>query len=242
MASFKREEALVRHLLGRLQLGDAATTDPNASGTETGVDVTVHLVDRRTIGVQVTEVDPYAVPGSARGQERAIAKAAPDRPYFMWGQNDPSVVLDAVARAITRKVEIAAKHSFEGYDEVWLLLSGGIPEHGAVVSTFIMTPWLSAEDLNRATDSLLRGSRYDRCFLLPILATEQACYPWDRASRWGKRVGLEDIGQVPREAYVQNLTKAAQAGDRQEIDRLCDEEWRKVLAEERQLAAAARLR
>jgi hypothetical protein len=234
MASFKREEALVRHLLSRLQLGDAATSDPNVSGTESGVDVTVHLVDRRTIGVQVTEVDPYAVPGSARGQEKAIAKAAPDRPYFMWGQNDPSVVLDAVARAITHKVEIAAKHSFDGYDEVWLLLSGGIPEHGAVVSTFIMTPWLLAEDLNRATDSLLRGSRYDRCFLLPILGAEQAFYPWDRASRWGKRVGLEDIGQVPREAYVQNLMSAAQAGDWQEVDRLCDEECRKVLAEMRQ--------
>jgi hypothetical protein len=235
MASFKREEALVRQLLERLSFGDATTDDPNAAGKETGIDVTVRLADLRTIGVQVTEIDPYAVPGSARGQEKAIAKAAPDRPYFMWGQNDPSVVLDAVARAITRKVEIAAKHPFEGYDEVWLLLSGGIPEHGAVVSTFIMTPWLSAEDLNRAADSLLRGSRYDRCFLLPILGAEQAFYPWDGASRWGKRVGLEDIGQVPREAYVQNLMKAAQAGDWQEVDRLCDEECRKVLAEMRQI-------
>ena len=234
MASFKREEALVRYLLGRLRLGDAATGDPNVSGNETGVDVTVRLADLRTIGVQVTELDPYAVPGSARGQEKAIAKAASDRPYFMWGQNDPSVVLDAIARAITRKVEIAANHSFEGYDEVWLLLCGGVPEHGAVVSTFVMTPWLSAGDLNSATDGLLQGSRYDRCFLLPILGAEQAFFPWDRASQWGKRVGLEDIGQVPREAYVQDLMKAAQAGDWQEVDRLCDEECRKVLAEMRQ--------
>jgi hypothetical protein len=36
----------------------------------------------------------------------------------MWGQNNPSVVLDAIARAITRKVEIAAKHPFDGYNEV----------------------------------------------------------------------------------------------------------------------------
>ena len=127
MASFKREQALVRYLLGRLHLGDAATSDPNVSGTETGVDVTVRLANLRTIGVQVTELDPYAVPGSARGQEKAIAKAASDRPYFMWGQNDPSVILDALARAITRKVGIAANHSFEGYDEVWLLLCGGRP-------------------------------------------------------------------------------------------------------------------
>jgi len=205
MASFKREEALVRHLLDRLGLGDATTDNPNMAGDETGVDVTVRLADLRTIGVQVTELDPYAVPGSARGREKAVAKSASGRPYFMWGQNDPSVVLGAIARAITPKVEIAAKHSFDGYDEVWLLLCGGVPEHGAVVSTFVMTPWLSAGDLNSATDGLLQGSRYDRCFLLPILGAEQAFYPWDRASRWGKRVGLEDIGQVPREAYVQNL-------------------------------------
>ena len=234
MASFEREEALVRHLLDRLGLGDATTDNPNMAGNETGVDVTVRLAGLRTIGVQVTELDPYAVPGSARGQEKAVAKSASGRPYFMWGQNDPSVVLGAIARAITRKVEIAAKHSFGGYDEVWLLLCGGVPEHGAVVSTFVMTPWLSARDLNSATDGLLQGSRYDRCFLLPILGAEQAFYPWDRASRWGKRVGLEDIGQVPREACVQNLMKAAQAGNWQEVDRLCDDECRKVLAEMRQ--------
>ena len=188
MASFEREEALAQHLLVRLGLGDATTDDPNAGGKETGIDVTVRLADGQTIGVQVTEVDPYLLPGSARAQEKAIAKTALDKPYGMWGQNDPLVVIDAIARAITGKVEIAAKHAFDGYDEVWLLLCGGIPEHGAVVSTFVMTPWLSAEDLNSATDSLLRRSAYDRCFLLPILGAEQAFYPWDRASGWEKRV------------------------------------------------------
>jgi hypothetical protein len=41
------------------------------------------------VGVQVTEVDPYVVPGLARAEEKAIAKTAPARPYGMWGQNDP---------------------------------------------------------------------------------------------------------------------------------------------------------
>lgn len=234
MASFEREEALVRHLLARLGLGDATTDDPNVAGKETGVDVAVSFADLRIIGVQVTEVDPYAMPGSARGHEKAVAKTAPGKPYFMWGQNDPLVVLDAIAGAITRKVEIAAKHSIDGYDEVWLLLCGGIPEHGAVVSTSVMTSWLSDEDLNSATDSLLRESRYDQCFLLPILGAEQAFYPWNRASRWEKCVRLEDISHVPREAYVDSLMKAADAGNWQEVDRLCDEECRDVLAEMRQ--------
>jgi len=231
VASFEREEALVRLLLNRLGLGDATTDDPNAAGKEAGVDVAVRVVDGRTVGVQVTEVDPYTLPGSARAQEKAIANTAPDKPYGMWGQNDPSVVLDAIVRAIARKVAIAAKHSFDGYNEVWLLVCGGIA--GAAVSTFVMTPWLSAEDLNSATDSLLQGSKYDRCFLLPILGAEQAFYLWSKPSRWEKRVKLEDIRDVPRAAYVDSLMKAAEAGDWREVDRLCDEECREVLAEMR---------
>ena len=213
MASFEREQALVRHLLDRLALGDATTDNPNAAGEETGVDVAVRIADGRIVGVQVTEVDPYALPGSARAQEKAVAQTAPGKPYG---------------------IGIAAKHSFDGYNEVWLLLCAGIPEHGAAVSTFVMTPWLSAEDLNSATDSLLQGSRYDRCFLLPILGAEQAFYPWSKSSRWEKRVKLDDIRDVPRAAYVDSLMKAAEAGDWREVDRLCDEECREVLTEMRQ--------
>ncbi len=234
MASFEREEALVRHLLARLGLSDAATDDPNAAGKETGVDVEIRIADGRIIGVQVTEVDPHAEPGSARAQENKVAKTAPGKPYGMWGQNEPSVVLDAIARAITRKVEIASNHSFDRYNEVWLLLCAGVPEHGAVVSTFVMTPWLSADDLNSATDSLLRSSKYDRCIFHPILGAEQAFYQWERASRWEKRVKLDDIRDVPRAEYVDSLMKAAEAGDWREVDRLCDEECRAVLTELRQ--------
>jgi hypothetical protein len=234
MASFEEEEVLVRHLLTRLGLSDATTDNPNVAGKETGIDVAVRIADGRIVGVQVTEIDPYTLPGAARAQEKAIAKTAPGKPYGMWGQNDPLVGLDAIARAIRRKVAIATKHSFDGYNEVWLLLCGAIPEHGAAVSTFVMTPWLSAEDLNSATDSLLQGSKYNRCFFLPICGAEQAFYPWSKPSRWQKHVKLGDIRDVPRAAYVNSLMKAAEAGDSQEVDRLCDEECREVLAEMRQ--------
>jgi len=109
----------------------------------------------------------------------------------MWGQNNPSVALDAIADRVKRKVEIATRHSFDRLDEVWLLVCAGVPEHGAVVSTFVMTPWLSAEDLNSATDTLLHGSKYKHCFLLPILGAEQAFYRWERNLRWEKSVKLE---------------------------------------------------
>lgn len=75
---------------------------------------------------------------------------------------------------------------------------------------------------------------YDRCLLLPILGAEQAFYPWDRAARWEKRVQLEDIRHAPREAYVDNLMKAAKSGNWQQVDGLCGEECRKVLTEMRQ--------
>lgn len=233
MASFEREKALVGHLLDQLHLQGKAI-NLNAAGQETGIDVAVRLADDRVIGVQVTEIDPYVIPGSSRAQEKRVAQSAPARPYDMWGQNNPSVVLNAITRTVTRKVEIVTKHSFDGYDEVWLLICAGVPEHGAVVSTFVMTPWLSAEDLNSATDNVLQGSKYSRCFLLPILGAEQAFYPWDRDSRWRKHVQLEDIRHVPREAYVNSLMKAAESGNWQEVDRLCDEECRKVLSETRQ--------
>lgn len=234
MASFEREEALVYHLMVRLGLQNATTGNPNGAGRETGVDVAVNLAGGRVIGVQVTEIDPHAIPGSARAEEKAVAKKSPGMPYFMWGQNNPSVVLEAMAKSTTRKVKIAAKHSFDGFDEVWLLICGGIPEHGVAVSTSMMTPWLSKEDLNSATDGLLRGSRYDRCYFLPILGAEQAFYSWDRVSQWEKRVRLEDISQVPRSAYVRSLMTAGASGNWQEVDRLCEEECWRVLAEMRQ--------
>ena len=47
MASFQQEKELVGHLLRRLNLGLVCVCDPNADGSETGVDVLVHLPDRR---------------------------------------------------------------------------------------------------------------------------------------------------------------------------------------------------
>ena len=58
MASFQQEKELVGHLLRRLNLGLVCVCDPNADGSETGVDVLVHLPDRRVVGIQVTEIDP----------------------------------------------------------------------------------------------------------------------------------------------------------------------------------------
>lgn len=174
MASFKREKALVKHLLRRIGLDDASLSDPNARGSETGMDLIVHLADGRAVGIQVTEIDPHAEPGKARAEEKRIAGKEQDHAYGTWTQNDPEIILASLARSVERKVTIADRHSFSDVAEVWLLVCAGIPEHGAAVSTFVITPWLSADDLNAACNSALEESKYARCFFLSILGAESA--------------------------------------------------------------------
>src|SRR5579875_3898357 len=200
MASFEREKDLVQYLLPRLDLSGAEIHDPNAGGTETGIDVSVKLADGRMVGVRVTEIDAHDRPGFARAQETKDAKAAAGGPYSGWAQNNPAVIRDAIKRSIERKVEIAAKHSFDGYNEVWLLLCASIPEPGAVVATFVMPKFLTAEDLNLETDDLLQQSKYHRCFLLPIISIgdPRPFYQWSKPSRWEKRVESDGIRHVPR--------------------------------------------
>jgi hypothetical protein len=234
MASFEREKALVEHLLRRMNLDSPSLSDPNANGSETGMDVIVHLADGRAIGIQVTEIDPHAKPGKARAEERRIAGNDQDAVYGMWAQNDPRIILDSLVRSIKRKITIAGRHSFSEVSEVWLLMCAGIPEPGAVVSTFVITPWLSPDDMNAASNSALEGSKYARCFFLPILNAEQSDYRWEKNCGWTKSVRLEDIRDIPRATYVNSLNKAAINGDWQEVDRLCDEECKMVLSEMRE--------
>jgi hypothetical protein len=234
VASFEREKALVEPLLKRESLGSASLSDPNAAGSETGMDVIVHLADGRAIGIQVTEIDPHAEPGKARAKEKRTARKGQDDVYGMWAQNDPKIILQSLVRSIERKAAIAERHSFSGVAEVWLLVCAGIPEHGAAVSTYVITPWLSADDMNAACNVALEDSKYARCFFLPILSAEQADYRWEKNRGWKKSVRLEDIGDIPRAAYMNRLHKAAVAGHWQEVDRLCDKECEMVLSEMRE--------
>jgi hypothetical protein len=232
MSKFEREKALTLHLLNRLGMTAAAISDPNSGGPEKGIDVLVQFTDGRTVGIQVTEVDPFAARGTARANEKRLSRAAPNKPYFLWGQNNRAVILGAIAHGIRRKVQIGARHSFKFVDEVWLLICAGVPEHGAMGSTFVMTPWLSVDDMNSSTDHLLRGSKYNRCFFLPIVGVEQSFYWWDETIRWKKSVHLEATRSTPREAYVQSLLDAS---TQQEFDGLVAEECRLILQEMRQV-------
>jgi hypothetical protein len=180
---FTREKDLVERLVKRLGLSADGYEDPNASGPETGADVAI-LCSGRRIGVQVTILDTGAIPGQAIAAEKAQANESlkfRGGVYGGWGQTDP---IPAIAAAITKK----SATDVTVFDEVWLLVSAGIPEHGAVVSTFVVTNWLTAEALTTATSEALSRSPYVRAFLHPITAPEDALYEWTPAQQWRKHV------------------------------------------------------
>ena len=231
MASFEREATFVEHLLARLDLQGASLSNPNSDGSETGMDVLVRLAEDKVVGVQVTELDPNTRRGEARAREKQDA-GRDENVYGGWAQNSPSVVLNSLVRTIEGKVRIAARHSFEDVHEVWLLVCCSVPEHGAIISTLLMTPWLTEADIDRATGSLLQTSKYDRCFLFPFVGVvERAFYGWKKNSGWKKSAKVDEACDTSRATYLDSLLQAAATGDWQEIDRLCEEECKNVLSE-----------
>jgi len=180
---FERERDLVERLVRRLGLDVDGYKDPNANGPETGADVTILRGDRR-IGVQVTILDTGGVPGKAIAAEKAQAREAWNTHGGVYGGFGNPLPMDAIVAAITKK----SATRVSGFHKVWLLISAGIPERGAVISTSFMTQWLTAEALTVATSGILRRSSYVRAFLHAITALEDALYEWTPAQQWQKHV------------------------------------------------------
>jgi hypothetical protein len=236
---FERESRLVERLLLRLGKRYDTLTDPNGN-EETGIDVLVRLSDGHAIGLQVTELDPHPKAGLARREEKLDAPNDPAAVYGGWAQNDSQVYLSkSLVCAVTRKAEIAERHSFEalGITQMWLLVCAGIPEPwGAAVSTSVMTPWLHEQEMEDATAKVLAKSKYDCCFFLPILGAERALYRREKDYVWKKSVLLDEFRDLASAEYIRALTLTAASGDRQEMDRLCEEECKTALRETREAA------
>src|SRR6266852_211283 len=192
---FAREKHVVELLMQRLGTLASQYIDPNAeAGQETGVDVIAVTATGR-VGIQVTELDTGDVPGQSRGEEKKAARAAGSLSggvYGAWAQNNPAKLLKAVERTIARKSTMTP---VAGFEEVWLLISCGVPELGAVSSTFVMTPWLDAVALNNATLDQLSKSKYGRAFIHAVLSVEQTLYQWSSLSgSWNKTTQPESLG------------------------------------------------
>jgi hypothetical protein len=151
---------------------------------ESGADV-VALVEGRRVGIQVTDLDTGDLPVKARASEAKLARDAERRggTYATWPQNRPDRMIAAIAHSISRK----SRMSFAGFDDFWLLVCCGVPEVGAIASTFLPTPWLDAARLDAATAQSLSASKYTRAFVHAVLGLEeQALYQWRRGGSWSK--------------------------------------------------------
>ena len=100
-------------------------------------DVVASIGDRR-VGIEVTrfhadERTEWRGSGSLmREREGKLSRANPNGPYHMWGFPDP--IPGLVAR-IGDKIKVAEDYDGAHFDELWLLVSGGDPKLGAVVSS-----------------------------------------------------------------------------------------------------------
>ncbi len=190
-SKFEAEKAKVVLLMQRLGRTIEVYEDPNyarGAAGESGADV-IAISSGRRIGIQVTDLDTGARLGKARAEEMKLARAAQAQAstYFVWGQNDPSELVEAIARSVARKSQM----SFSGFDEFWLLICTGVPTSGAVGSTFAMTPWIQLSTLDAATLPDLESSKYSQAFIHCILGVEdQALFQWCLGGSWSKFVRL----------------------------------------------------
>jgi len=184
---FEMEKGRVVLLMRRLGIDPDAYEDPNAGSTqESGADV-VAVVAGRRIGIQVTDIDTGERRGHARANEkrRATEAAARGTTYGTWAQNDVTIITSRITETIVRKTRM----SFAGFDEFWLLICAGIPEFGATVSTFVMTPYLDPAALDAASLQSLAASKYTRAFVYAVLGVEEkALYTWKPGGQWSKSV------------------------------------------------------
>jgi hypothetical protein len=145
----------------------------------------VALIDGRRVGIQVTDVDTGDLPGEARAAEAKLARDADSRgsTYSTEAQNQSDRMIAAIANQVARK----SRMSCAGFNEFWLLVCCGVPQFGAIASTFALTPWLDAGRLDAATAQSLSTSKYAQAFIHVALGLEErALYQWRRGGSWSK--------------------------------------------------------
>lgn len=188
ITKFERERYFVEALANTLPLSVDQYRDPlDDYARETGVDV-IAVVGSRQIGFQVTEYDggegnSQMKPGHMRAAEVKLKREAGiTGVYGGWGSPHAERAFSA---RIDQKVRKSLDYDFAEYDQVWLLVSAGIP--GVGTSTFLPHFHIGSHDLNQWTAAILAGSKYARAFLHVIMG--DTLFAWDRRSGWRKLVG-----------------------------------------------------
>jgi hypothetical protein len=213
----------------QLRLVPTEYRDPQAGGharDETGADV-VALIDGRRVGIQVTDLDTGDVPGEARAAEAKLARDAERRgsTYATWLQNRPDRITTAAARSVSRK----SRMSFAGFDEFWMLICCGVPQFGAIASTFAMA--LDIEKLDAATAQSLSASNYTLAFIHCVFGLEgQELYQWRRGGSWSKLA----LAVSPEDRSLWQYLPSDHPDLFRNPDDWCDREVKRFFAERRE--------
>ena len=162
ISKFERERYCVEQLAASLRLpGSLEYRDPLVDyGRETGIDV-VMIGQGRRIGFQVTEYDggegvANLGAGRMRADEVRLKRASfPNGVYGGWGSPHFGT---AFAARVMEKIDKACKYDFAEVEEIWLLVSAGLPD--SPTATFVPHFHISADDLNRSTATILAQSCY----------------------------------------------------------------------------------
>jgi hypothetical protein len=185
MANPEREIAMFQDFAALLGLAVGPVSNPNTTGSETGMDVVTVLAGKR-IGAQLTDyhADEHRTAGprkkTLRSQEEKKAKQASERNgaqvYGTWASAE---FIPPLVYRVREKITKAGNYPVS-VDELWLLVCAQDPRWGATSSTFIASAMVSVDVLNQHVSPPLFESSFDRMFL--FLCLERVVYGWTKAT------------------------------------------------------------
>lgn len=145
----------------------------------------IALIDGMRIGIEETKYHSDEQLGQSgsllRNQEKKTAKLNLNQSYTVSSVADP---IPALVARIQDKINISSKYDVSHIDQLWLLISGQVPQLGAVGATYVI-PWLvDIAKLNAATHKLLTDSAFSAVhFHLMMTGT---VFTWSRGTKWSQ--------------------------------------------------------
>jgi hypothetical protein len=160
------------------------------------------LLNNWRIGLEITELHSDETPTSGgsrlRADEERKKYAAADRAYFMWVNTN---FLPAFHQRVNDKVQRAKNYSADSCDELWLLVACQLPH--AVASTYVFSPFVLVDSLNRKSHEVLFTSSYCRAYL--HLQLDNILLEWTPSKKWHTRSGLREQPTVTDDLWFKNL-------------------------------------
>ena len=140
-------------------------------------------IDGTRIGIEVTQFHADEHSG-AKGSplrviEERLSKQSPGQSYTICGVTNPTI---ALLSRIQDKITASSGYDRTNFDQLWLLISTGLPKLGAVGATFAVPTFVRVEELNQSTHQSLFNSSFSAVYLQMLLPP--ALFYWARESKW----------------------------------------------------------